>query len=142
MTTNPLVEALRAFIGAAYPVAGEINPRGHNWSEAYLDEALALAKAALASSGNEASRDDKGLVERLRAVRNDPRGRLHDDTVVWFPLTVADCERAADRLTALSSGNEVAKVVGWLREQDDFATADAIARGDHLASDAAPLTGG
>ncbi|WP_332774488.1 hypothetical protein, partial [Pseudomonas sp. ESBL1] len=40
---DPVREALRAFVGAAYPVANQINERGHNWSEAYLDEALALA---------------------------------------------------------------------------------------------------
>lgn len=40
-------DALRAFVGAAYPVAHQINKRGHNWSEAYLDEALVLARATL-----------------------------------------------------------------------------------------------
>lgn len=44
---DPVREALRAFVGAAYPVAKQINERGHNWSEAYLDEALGLALAAL-----------------------------------------------------------------------------------------------
>lgn len=34
-----LWEALRLFTGAAYPVAPEINKRGYNWSEAYLDQA-------------------------------------------------------------------------------------------------------
>ena len=43
--------ALRMFMGAAYPVADEINKRGYNWSEAYLDEALAEARAALAEGG-------------------------------------------------------------------------------------------
>jgi hypothetical protein len=37
---------LRLFMGAAYPVAPEINPRGYNWSEAYLDQARAVAIAA------------------------------------------------------------------------------------------------
>ncbi|BBT40930.1 hypothetical protein [Pseudomonas putida] len=46
---DPVREALRAFVGAAYPVANQINERGHNWSEPYLDEALALARAALGS---------------------------------------------------------------------------------------------
>ena len=46
-----LREIIRLFIGAAYPVAPEINPRGHNWSEAYLDQALAAALAL---------RDEKG----------------------------------------------------------------------------------
>lgn len=44
---DPVREALRAFVGAAYPVARQINERGYNWSEAYLDEALALARSAL-----------------------------------------------------------------------------------------------
>lgn len=42
-----LWQALRVFRGSAYPVAAEINPRRHNWSEAYLDEALPDAIAAL-----------------------------------------------------------------------------------------------
>ncbi|MDM9555578.1 hypothetical protein QU926_18310 [Pseudomonas asiatica] len=53
-------EALRAFVGAAYPVASQINERGHNWSEAYLDEALALARAAL-------ERKPSSLVAQLQA---------------------------------------------------------------------------
>lgn len=44
-----LVDALRAIVACAYPVAAEINPRGYNWSEAYLDAALPIARAALAS---------------------------------------------------------------------------------------------
>lgn len=35
---------VRLFTGAAYPVAPEINERGHNWSEAYLDQALKAAQ--------------------------------------------------------------------------------------------------
>jgi hypothetical protein len=46
-------EALRLFLGAAYPVAPDINPRGYNWSEAYLDQARAAALAApVAQEGN------------------------------------------------------------------------------------------
>jgi FAD/FMN-containing dehydrogenase len=45
--------ALRMFIGAAYPVAHEINKRGYNWSEAYLDEALTEARAALKGDSHE-----------------------------------------------------------------------------------------
>lgn len=33
--------ALRMFMGAATPVATEIDPRGYRWSEAYLDQARA-----------------------------------------------------------------------------------------------------
>lgn len=42
-----LRDALRIFVGSAYPVAEEINKRGYNWSEAYLDEARVIALAAL-----------------------------------------------------------------------------------------------
>lgn len=42
-----LHEALRIFVGCAYPVSPEINPRGHNWSEGWLDEALANARTVL-----------------------------------------------------------------------------------------------
>ena len=35
-----LREALDLFTRSAYPVSEEINPRGHNWCEAYLDQAL------------------------------------------------------------------------------------------------------
>ncbi|WP_442246747.1 hypothetical protein ACS0OQ_13600 [Stenotrophomonas riyadhensis] len=40
-------ELLRMVAGCAYPVSSEINPRGHNWSEAYLDEVLPKIKAAM-----------------------------------------------------------------------------------------------
>lgn len=39
--------ALAAFVGAACPVANQINKRGYNWCESYLDAALVLAQAAL-----------------------------------------------------------------------------------------------
>ena len=44
------LKALRAFVGAAYPVASEIKKRGYNWCESYLDEALVLAQAALSTA--------------------------------------------------------------------------------------------
>jgi len=40
-------ELLRMVAGCAYPVSSEINPRGYNWSEAYLDEVLPQIKAAM-----------------------------------------------------------------------------------------------
>lgn len=39
-----LQSQLRAFTGSAYPVSININERGYNWSEAWLDEALAVTK--------------------------------------------------------------------------------------------------
>ena len=40
--------ALRIFVGCAYPVSTEINPRGHAWrSEESLDYALSEATKAL-----------------------------------------------------------------------------------------------
>lgn len=42
-----LEAALRGMVGGAYPVATEINPRGYNWCEAYLDQALPAARDAL-----------------------------------------------------------------------------------------------
>lgn len=41
------VELLRMVAGCAYPVSSDINPRGYNWSEAYLDEVLPQIKAAM-----------------------------------------------------------------------------------------------
>lgn len=38
-----LREALNVFVKAAYPVSSEINPRGWNWCEAYLDHAREIA---------------------------------------------------------------------------------------------------
>ncbi|WP_305096434.1 Lar family restriction alleviation protein [Croceibacterium aestuarii] len=64
-----LREALRAVKGAAYSVAPEINSRGYNWSEAYLDQALPLVTEALAHiDARLASAPDDGLVERVRRV--------------------------------------------------------------------------
>jgi hypothetical protein len=50
-----LRHALRAFVGCQYPVSTEIDERGYRWSEAYLDEALSIANAALRGKepGNE-----------------------------------------------------------------------------------------
>lgn len=45
---DKLREALQAFVRSSIPVATQIDPRGRVWSDAYLDEALALARAALA----------------------------------------------------------------------------------------------
>lgn len=42
-----LAEALRGMVGASYAVCTTIDPRGHRWSEAYLDQALLGARAAL-----------------------------------------------------------------------------------------------
>lgn len=42
-----LEAALRIGVGCAYPVAQEINKRGYNWSEAYLDSWLPEARKAL-----------------------------------------------------------------------------------------------
>jgi hypothetical protein len=39
-----LKDIVRAFTGCAYIVSTQINKRGYNWSEAYLDEALALVR--------------------------------------------------------------------------------------------------
>jgi len=42
-TIARLEQALRLFTGSAYPVEESINPRGHNWSESYLDAELVFA---------------------------------------------------------------------------------------------------
>lgn len=39
-------EALQCFLRAAYPCCTSIDPRGYQWSEAYLDQARAAALAA------------------------------------------------------------------------------------------------
>ena len=44
--------ALGAFVGAACPVANQINKRGYNWCDSYLDAALVLAQAALKPAGS------------------------------------------------------------------------------------------
>ena len=44
---DEVAEVLRIFMKCAYPVSTEINPRGHDWCEAYLDEALEEARALL-----------------------------------------------------------------------------------------------
>jgi hypothetical protein len=39
-----LREQVRAFTGSAYPVSREINQRGYNWSEAWLEAALGMTR--------------------------------------------------------------------------------------------------
>ena len=61
--------ALRLFIGAAYPVDISIDPRGHRWSEAYLDQALTAALGAIESlSRAPAEQADPNLVKEFRAT--------------------------------------------------------------------------
>ncbi len=48
-------ELLRMVAGCAYPVSSEIDARGYNWSEAYLDEVLPQIKAALLAARPEVS---------------------------------------------------------------------------------------
>lgn len=36
-------EILRLFVGAAFPISKEIDPRGYTWCQAYLDNALSQA---------------------------------------------------------------------------------------------------
>lgn len=47
-----LISDLKAFVGSAYPVAIEINERGYNWCEAYLDSARTEAVATLEALRN------------------------------------------------------------------------------------------
>ena len=57
-------EALSIFVKAAYPVANEINERGYNWSEAYLDQALVIARTAL--TGKAHPSEERSLAEQLQ----------------------------------------------------------------------------
>ncbi|RQC90029.1 hypothetical protein [Pseudomonas aeruginosa] len=45
-----LLEALRIMVNACYPVSTEISDKGHAWCIAYLDQALPLARAAIAKA--------------------------------------------------------------------------------------------
>lgn len=117
------------------PVAGHTIGSGHAPVDAHVymaSEIIAKIDTALASSGNEAdfdaggreafehaaarlterspTGDDKGLVERKDQLLIDLLRREGHHSGVWFRHRLLE---AADRLTALSSGNEVAKVVGW-----------------------------
>ena len=44
---DALLEALRGFVSCALPVSTEIDERGHSWTEAYLDQALPIARAVI-----------------------------------------------------------------------------------------------
>jgi len=48
-----LLEALRVFVSCSLPVSTEIDERGHRWTEAYLDQALPIARAAIAKAEGE-----------------------------------------------------------------------------------------
>lgn len=103
MTNKALVEALR-----------EAQSMLRRFARGYPSEVgptLAKIDTALASSGN-APGDDKGLVERIVVDLSDrliSRMDLDEDD----PRLSMIMDELRDRLTALSSGNEVAKVVGW-----------------------------
>jgi hypothetical protein len=48
-----LLEALRVFVSCSLPVSTEIDERGHRWTEAHLDQALPIARAAIARAEGE-----------------------------------------------------------------------------------------
>lgn len=52
--TQELLEALRVFVSCSFPVSTEIDERGHRWTEAYLDQALPIARAAIAKAEGQA----------------------------------------------------------------------------------------
>lgn len=56
-----LAAALRLFLGAAYPVSTDIDPRGYRWSEAYLDQARAAALAITTPAGVNAQADARSV---------------------------------------------------------------------------------
>lgn len=49
------VDLLRVVAGCVYPVSTDLDPRGYAWSEAYLDQALPIIKAAMAAARQEVS---------------------------------------------------------------------------------------
>lgn len=53
MTDRDLIkqmrDALRLFTSSCVAVSTELDERGHSWSEAYLDQALPVARSALAA---------------------------------------------------------------------------------------------
>ena len=44
---DALLEALRMFVSCAIPVSTKIDERGYGWTQAYLDQALPKARAAI-----------------------------------------------------------------------------------------------
>lgn len=93
-------EALRIFIGCAYPVAEAINKRGHNWCDAYLDEALESARAALQAKPDHIP-EPRDMVSqppgncRQRLVRDGlPHPRSGCDACGKFSPMWRDCDQA------------------------------------------------
>jgi hypothetical protein len=75
-------DALRLFMGAAVPCVKSIDPRGYQWCEAYLDEALAEAKMQHILTCSESELD-----AMIRAEGGDPadyarRGRQALDRAI------------------------------------------------------------
>ena len=81
--TGAGLRALDLFMRAAYPVATEINPRGYNWSEAYLDQARqnALTTPTYATDGA------TGLVADLRNAIDGLNGSGGDSEKIDGILT-------------------------------------------------------
>lgn len=48
VAVEELLIAMAVFTRCAYPCDTSIDPRGYSWCEAYLDEALPIAKSAFA----------------------------------------------------------------------------------------------
>jgi hypothetical protein len=100
-------EALNIFLKCAYPVSKVINPRGYNWSEAYLDRAKPIAEAALHSPKIAAAETSPGDVlamkEACKRIATDLATRCANDLV-----TPPNIRGLGPDNYSLSYGNHVA----------------------------------
>ncbi len=64
-TIDQVREALAMMIRCAYPVSTDIDSRGYQWSEAWLDDVLPIAKAALSRPAPDVPGAEE--VEQIRA---------------------------------------------------------------------------
>ena len=108
MTNKALVEALRE-------ARLQLEYLDGRWPTGTTPAILTKIDAALASSGNEATGDDKGLVKRLiggavwsMSIADQEAEHLTPRQIEKLYDASNAMRSAADRLNALSSGNEVA----------------------------------
>ena len=59
---NTLLQAAKVFVSSCYPVSKEIDERGYRWCEAYLDQALLIANAAILKNERQETLTDENII--------------------------------------------------------------------------------
>ena len=109
--STTVTEALRSFMGAAYPVSTDIDPRGYRWSEVYLDQARSAALAAAEAQPTETDAEKEARADgadfEIWWGRNMPRATQE---AAWYEW----CGIRSNSQPSSAEAQPVQEPAGWL----------------------------